>query len=178
MTSVNRTIVLIGLMGAGKSRVGAELSRLLKMPFVDSDKEIERSAGLPIPEIFEKFGEAAFREGERKVILRLLSQSPVVLASGGGAFIQPEIRSAIKEKAISVWLKADLATLVERTARSAGKRPLLRDVDPEQKLKELMDIRYPVYAEADITVHTDHQTPRQMAKTICRQIDAYTEKTG
>ena len=163
-------VVLVGLMGSGKTRVGIELSKLLKLPFFDSDKEIERAAGLSIPEIFEKFGEKEFRTGEKKVMLRLLSEGGKVLASGGGAFIQPEIRKEIKENATSVWLKADLETLVERTSRTTH-RPLLQGGDPAQKLKELMDARYPIYAEADITVMTDAQSPYDMAKRIKLELE-------
>lgn len=170
MAFSQQTIVLVGLMGSGKTRVGIELSRLLKLPFVDSDKEIERAAGLSIPEIFEKFGEKEFRNGEKKVMLRLLSEGGKVLASGGGAFIQEDIRKAVKDKAVSVWLKADLETLVERTSRTSH-RPLLRGTDPAAKLKELMDARYPIYAEADITVHTDEQSPKDMAKRIKMELE-------
>lgn len=166
-----RTIVLVGLMGSGKSRVGSELARLMGLPFVDSDREIEESAGMPIPEIFERFGEPEFRSGERKVLLRLLNGPPQVIASGGGAFIQQEIRDAVKKKAVSVWLKADLATLTERVSRT-DHRPLLRGVDPEAKLRELMEARYPLYAEADITVVTENQTPQDMAKKIRREIES------
>lgn len=169
MGDFQEIVVLVGLMGSGKSRVGLELSRLLKLPFIDSDKEIERSAGMPIPEIFERLGEKEFRAGEKKVMLRLLSGTPIVLASGGGAFIQPDIRAAVKEKALSVWLKASLETLVERTSRRDN-RPLLRGVDPRVKLQELMDVRYPIYAEADITVMTDEQSPRHMARVIQQKL--------
>jgi shikimate kinase len=164
-------IVLVGLMGAGKSRVGLELSRLLGLPFVDADREIEKSAGMPIPDIFAEFGEAEFRKGEMKVMERLLAGPPIVLASGGGAFIQPAVRAAIKKKAVSVWLKADLETLVARTRRTAH-RPLLQGVDRAEKLYELMAARYPVYAEADITLVTDKQTPQTMARRIRRELAA------
>lgn len=164
-------IVLVGLMGAGKSRVGLELSRLLGLPFVDADHEIEKSAGMPIPDIFAEFGEAEFRKGEMKVMERLLAGPPIVLASGGGAFIQPAVRSAIKKHAVSVWLKADLDTLVARTRRTAH-RPLLQGVDRADKLRELMEVRYPVYAEADITLVTDKQTPQSMARRIRRELAA------
>jgi len=164
-------IVLVGLMGAGKSRVGLELSRLLGLPFVDADHEIEKSAGMPIPDIFAEFGEAEFRKGEMKVIERLLAGPPIVLASGGGAFIQPAVRAAIKKKAVSVWLKADLETLVARTRRTAH-RPLLQGVDRAEKLSALMEARYPVYAEADITLVTDKQTPQSMARRIRRELAA------
>ncbi len=157
-------------MGSGKSRVGIELARLLKLPFVDADKEIEKAAGLKIPEIFEKFGEANFRAGEKKVMLRLLAEGDKVLASGGGAFIQPDIRAMVKTHATSVWLKASLETLVERTSRTDN-RPLLRGVDRSAKLQELMDLRYPLYAEADITVVTDAQTPKEMARRIIEKLN-------
>jgi len=163
-------IVLVGLMGSGKSRVGIELARLMKLPFVDADKEIERAAGMKIPEIFERLGEAEFRAGEKKVMLRLLSAGDKVLASGGGAFIQPDIRTAVKKYAVSVWLKASLETLVERTSRT-DHRPLLRGVDRAAKLQELMDKRYPLYAEADITVITDNQSPKEMARRILKEIE-------
>ena len=164
-------IVLVGLMGAGKSRVGRELARLLDVPFVDADHEIEKSAGMPVADIFAEFGEGAFRQGELKVMERLLSGPPIVLAAGGGAFIQPAVRSAIKKNGVSVWLKADLETLVARTRRTTH-RPLLQGVDRAQKLRELMDVRYPIYAEADITLLTDKQTPQTMARRIRRELAA------
>lgn len=172
MAAVQKSIVLVGLMGAGKSRVGLELARLMKLPFLDVDREIERAAGMKIPDIFERLGEAEFRKGERKVMLRLLSEDQRVLAAGGGAFIQPEIRAAVKEKAISVWLKANLETLVERTGRSDN-RPLLRHTDRAEKLRQLMEVRYPVYAEAAITVITDNQTPLEMAKRILEELKLF-----
>lgn len=165
-------IVLVGLMGAGKSRIGAELARLIKLPFIDVDQEIERAANLTIPEIFERFGEKEFRQGERQVMLRLLSGEGAVLASGGGAFIQPEIRSAIKNKAISVWLNANLETMVERTSRN-NRRPLLQGVNPAEKLQQLMEVRYPVYAEADITVVTDGQKPQDVARRIKTELERF-----
>lgn len=175
MAESTRIIVLVGLMGSGKSRVGFELAKLLKLPFVDSDKEIEKAAGMKISEIFETLGEDAFRQGELRVIERLLSGGSKVLASGGGAFIQPGVRAAIKGKAVSVWLKAGLDTLVERTGRT-NHRPLLQGTDPAQKLKELMDARYPIYAEADITLVTDDQAPREMARRIARELEQLEQK--
>ncbi len=165
-------IVLVGLMGAGKSRVGAELAKLLQLPFVDADREIEKAAGMPIPEIFATLGEPAFRQGEKRVMLRLLSGPPVVLASGGGAFVQDDIRAAIKsEKAVSVWLRADLETLVARTQRTQH-RPLLQNTDRAEKLQALIDARYPIYAEADIVLVTDKQTPQTMARRIKKELQA------
>lgn len=163
-------IVLVGLMGAGKSRVGAELAKLLNLPFVDADREIEKAAGMPIPEIFATLGEPAFRQGEKRVMKRLLSGAPLVLASGGGAFMQEDIRKAIKQnKAVSVWLKADLETLVARTKRTQH-RPLLQNTDRAEKLQALMDVRYPVYGEADIVLVTDKQTPQTMARRIKKEL--------
>ena len=170
-------IVLIGLMGSGKSRVGIELSRLLKMPFIDSDKEIEKAAGMSIPEIFDALGEPEFRKGEKKVMLRLLESGPKVLASGGGAFIQPDIRDAVKTTAVSVWRRARLETPVERTPR-ADRRPLLRGVYRTEQRSQLIDARYPVYAEADITVVTDDQSPRHMARIIIEQLEKWKRDRG
>jgi shikimate kinase len=166
---MEKSIVLVGLMGCGKSRVGAELAKRLSLPFVDADKEIEKAAGMSIPDIFEKFGEPWFRDGERKVMLRLLEGKRVVVASGGGAFIQPEIRDAVKTQGRSVWLRARLDTLVERVGRTDN-RPLLRGVDPSVKLQSLMDTRYPVYAEADITVEVDGETAHDVAMRIEEEI--------
>jgi shikimate kinase len=168
-----RIIVLVGLMGAGKTRIGAELAKLVNLPFFDADREIEHAAGMPIPDIFEKLGEAAFRAGEKKVMLRLLSEKGRIIAPGGGAFIQQDIREAIKKSAISVWLKADLPTLLERVSRT-DHRPLLRVADPAAKLRELMEARYPIYAEADITVISDRQTPQEMAQRIVKEIGKLT----
>lgn len=159
-------------MGSGKSRVGAELAKLMELPFIDSDREIEQAANCTIAEIFEKYGEQEFRKGERQVMQRLLLGEAKILASGGGAFIQPEIRKTVKEKALSVWLKADLQTLVERVSRTSH-RPLLREVDPAQRLQQLMDERYPVYAEADITVPIEQRTPRETALQVKAAIDRF-----
>ncbi|MFH1157368.1 MAG: shikimate kinase [Pseudomonadota bacterium] len=170
MTTSDRIIVLVGLMGSGKSRTGREVASLLKVPFVDADREIELAANCTVAEIFERFGEKEFRKLEKQVMGRLLSGGAIVLASGGGAFIQPEIRGIIKQRAISIWLKADLDTLIERTSRN-NRRPLLQGVDPAKRLRELMDARYPVYAEADITVVTDRQTPQDAALHIKDELD-------
>jgi len=146
-----RNIVLVGLMGAGKSSIGRRLANRLGLPFVDADTAIEAAAGCTIEEIFERFGEAHFRAGERRVIERLLEEGPQVVATGGGAFMDPQTRAAIRRRGISVWLKADLEVLVQRVKRRSN-RPLLKQGDPRETLGRLMDLRYPVYAEADITV--------------------------
>lgn len=175
--TTGKIIVLVGLMGAGKSRVGQELARLLDIPFVDSDREIEKAAGMRVAEIFERYGEQAFRTGEKKIMLRLLSGGDKVLASGGGGFIQEDIRQAVKEKAISVWLKADLETLLERATRS-DHRPLLRGGDPAAKMRALMEARYPIYAEADITIVTDRQSPLRMARKIKTALEKISKNKG
>lgn len=149
--AVPRTIVLVGLMGAGKSCIGRLLAGALDLPFVDADKEIEAAAGCTIDDIFTAHGEAAFREGERRVIARLLNQPKMVLATGGGAFMDTETRNLIRERATSVWLRADLELLLRRTARR-NNRPLLKRGEPREILKRLIEERYPVYAEADIMV--------------------------
>ena len=156
-----KTIALVGLSGVGKSSVGRRLALALGMPFRDADSEVEAAAGRPIPEIFAQYGEAAFRDGERRVIARLLTEPPHVLATGGGAFVQPETRRLIKEKAISVWLKADLELLARRVGRKDN-RPLFAGKDPIEVLSEQARVRYPAYAEADVTVETG-DTPHQAA---------------
>jgi shikimate kinase len=163
-----RTIVLVGLMGAGKSSIGRRLAQRLSLPFIDADKEIEAAAGCTIEEIFQRLGEQAFREGERRVILRLLDDPPHVLATGGGAFMDPLIRARIKERAISIWLYADLELLVRRVSRRSN-RPLLKGGNPRDILTALMERRYPVYAEADVRVDSADGPPEQ---TVQRVADA------
>ena len=148
-----RTITLVGLMGSGKSSVGKRLAQVLDLPFRDADDEVETAAGRSIPEIFEQLGEPAFRDGERRVIARLLEGPPIVLATGGGAFMNAETRELIKTKSVSVWLKADLPILAKRVARKEN-RPLLTGKDPMAVLTDQAAVRYPAYAQADITVET------------------------
>lgn len=148
---LTRPIVLVGLMGAGKTTVGRRLAAKLRVPFFDADEEIEVAANMRISEFFEAYGEAAFRDGERKVIERLLNGPPHVLATGGGAFMNEKTRALVKAQATSVWLKADLDLLVKRTALRSH-RPLLQSGDPREILARLLEERAPTYAEADITV--------------------------
>ncbi len=148
---VPKPVVLVGLMGAGKSHIGRRLGQRLRIPFVDADHEIEKAAGRSIADIFKEFGEQEFREGERRVIARLLDSENMVLATGGGAFMNDETRERILESSISVWLRADLDLLVKRTSRRDS-RPLLKTGDPREILQRLIDERYPVYALADIIV--------------------------
>lgn len=146
-----RPITLVGLMGAGKTTVGRRLAAQLRLPFVDADAEIELASGMSIAEIFERFGEAHFRDGERRVIARLIDGETKVIATGGGAFMQPDTRALILERTLAVWLDADIETLVERVRRR-NTRPLLKDRDPGEVLTELAAIRNPVYAEAQIRI--------------------------
>jgi shikimate kinase len=148
-----RSLVLVGMMGAGKTAVGRRLAAAFGLPFIDADEEIEKAAGCSISDIFALHGEAAFRDGERRVIARLLKQPVAVLATGGGAFMDARIRASIKASGISVWLKADLETLWHRVRRRSH-RPLLNTPNPKETLEALMKTRYPVYAEADITVES------------------------
>ncbi len=147
-------LVLVGLMGAGKSSVGKRLSEYLNVGFIDSDQEIEKAAGMNIVEIFEKFGEQYFRAGERKVINRLILHEPQVLSTGGGAFISKEIREVVKIHGFSIWLKADLETLWPRIS-GKGNRPLLKNNYPKKELENLIIKRNPVYKKADITIKTN-----------------------
>jgi shikimate kinase len=149
----NRPIVLVGLMGAGKSSVGRRLALALGLPFFDADDEVEKAARRKIPEIFAEMGEPAFRDGERRVIARLLDGPPHVLATGGGAFMNAETRALIKAKATSIWLKADVDVLVRRVGRKAD-RPLLSGKNPREVLQALAAQRHPLYAEADIVVES------------------------
>jgi len=147
-----RSIVLVGMMGAGKSSIGRRLAQRLGIGFVDADAEIEAAAGMTIAEIFANYGEPDFRSGEARVIARLLDHGQQVLATGGGAFMNAETRAGIRQNGVSVWLKAEFDVLMKRVKRRAtADRPMLQG-DPAQRIRHLMDERYPVYAEADITV--------------------------
>ncbi len=147
------TVVKVGMMGAGKSSIGRRLANRLGMAFADADSEIEQAANASIPEIFETHGEAYFRDGERRVIQRLLDGSQKVLATGGGAFIQPDTRAAIQAKGISIWLKADRDLLLQRVKRRSN-RPLLNTGDPAEVIEKLIAERYPIYAEANIHIQS------------------------
>jgi len=169
---VPRTIALVGLMGAGKSSIGRRLAQRLKVPFIDADSEIETAAGVTIEEIFERHGEAAFREGERRVIARLLEGPVQVLATGGGAFMDPTTRALLRERAISVWLRADLELLLSRVTRR-NNRPLLKAGEPRAVLERLIAERYPVYAEADITVDTVEGPPDATLDRVMEALAAH-----
>jgi shikimate kinase len=161
----HRTIVLVGLMGAGKTNIGRRLAARLNLPFFDSDNEIETAAGESIEEIFRNRGEAAFRDGERRVIARLLAQPTHVLATGGGAFIDPATRSVIARRGVSVWLRADLDVLLARVSRR-NNRPLLQHSDPRAVLAALIEHRHPIYAEADLVIDSGEGPAEQTASRV------------
>ena len=173
----NRALVLVGLMGAGKTSVGRRLAEKLEIPFVDADHEIEVAAGKTIPEIFNDHGEAYFREGERRVITRLLENGKQVLATGGGAFMNTETREKIKGHGLSLWLKADLDVLLKRVAKR-NDRPLLLKEDPTIVMKRLIDQRYPVYAEADITVESRDVQHGQMVNDVIKALAEFGSLEG
>lgn len=166
-----RTIVLVGLMGAGKTKIGRRLATRLSLPFFDSDTEIETAAGETIEEIFRNRGEALFRDGERRVIARLLTQPTHILATGGGAFMDAGTRAAIAARGVSVWLRADLDVLVARVARRTN-RPLLQQKDPREVMATLIERRHPIYAEADLVVDSGAAPAEQ---TTTRVIAALAE---
>ena len=164
-----RSLVLVGLMGCGKTSVGRKLSQRLALPFVDADEEIERAANTTIPEIFAEHGEPYFRDGERRVIARLLRGGPQVLATGGGAYMNETTRAAIREAGISIWLKAELPLLMKRVARRTN-RPLLKSADPEGAMRRFIEVRYPIYALADVTVESREVPHETMADAVIRAL--------
>jgi shikimate kinase len=169
---LDRPVVLVGLMGVGKSTVGKRLAARLDLPFVDADHAIEEAADLSIAEIFEKFGEAHFRDGERRVIARLIEGSPKVIATGGGAFMQAETRALILDRAIAIWLDADIEVLVDRVRRRSGTRPLLKDRDERQVLTELAAVRNPVYALAPIHIRSQALPHEDTVEAIVKALAA------
>ncbi len=169
---LDRSIVLVGLMGAGKSAIGRRLAARLGLKFVDADTEIEKAAGCSIADIFEIHGEPAFREGERRVVARLLKEPPHVLATGGGAFMDAETRERIRERGISVWLRADLELLLSRVSRRDD-RPLLKDGDKRTILSELIAQRHPVYAKADIVVDSEDVPHDRMVDKIIAAVNDF-----
>jgi len=172
-----KTIVLVGLMGAGKSSIGRRLAQRLDLPFIDADKEIEAAAGCTIEEIFERFGETAFRDGERRVILRLLDGPLHVLATGGGAFMDPVIRERVRGAAISIWLHAEIDLLLKRVSRR-NNRPLLKADDPRAVLERLIAQRYPVYAEADLRIDSADGPPEITVQKVIEALHGFAVERG
>jgi shikimate kinase len=166
-----RSIVLVGMMGSGKSTIGARLAQRIGLRFVDADAEIETAAGMSIPDIFATRGEAEFRAGERRVIARLLTQGPRIVATGGGAFMNEETRARIAEHGLSIWLKADVDTLMRRVRKRAN-RPLLQTEDPEATLRALLAAREPTYALADITITSQDDPHDVVVDAVIAALDA------
>ncbi len=166
---INRPIVLVGMMGVGKSSVGRKLAEQLRLAFVDADDEIELAAGMSIAEIFERFGEAYFRDGERRVIARLIDGAPKVIATGGGAFINQQTRTLILERTRSIWLDADIMVLAERVSRR-NHRPLLSGRDPVKVLTELGAVRNPIYAQAEIHIRSDASPHTRTVENILKAL--------
>jgi shikimate kinase len=167
----DRSIVLVGLMGAGKSTVGRRLAKRLHLQFVDSDEEIERAADQTIPEIFERFGEPSFRDGERRVIARLIEGEPKVIATGGGAFMNEETRTLILDRCLAIWLDADIDTLAERVSRRDN-RPLLRNKEPASVLRELAALRNPIYAMAHLHIRSSASPHERTVELIIEALSA------
>lgn len=173
---LDRPIVLVGLMGVGKSTVGRRLARRLGLPFVDSDEAIEDAAGCSAAEIFERFGEADFRDGERRLVARLIDGAVRVIATGGGAFIDPRTRRLLNERAITIWLDAPLEVLTERTGRR-DTRPLLRNGDRKRTLERLQRERQPAYAEAHIHVRSGNGAHKDVVDTILHQLEQHLSRS-
>jgi shikimate kinase len=171
----HRAIVLVGLMGAGKTSVGRRLAERLELGFVDADHEIEKAAGKTIAEIFADHGEAYFREGEKRVIGRLLENGPQVLATGGGAYMNEETRALIKQHGVSVWLKADLELLLKRVMKRDN-RPLLKQGDRREVMANLIAVRYPIYAEADVVVESQDVQHSQMVNEVIHALASWFER--
>lgn len=172
-----RSIVFVGLMGAGKTAIGRKVAQMLGMPFIDSDHEIESVSRMTVPDLFELYGEPEFRSLERRVIARLVEEGGRVVSTGGGAFMNEETRSAIAANAVSVWLKAELDVLMERVAKNKH-RPLLRDPDPRAVMERLMKERHPVYAQADVTVFTRDEPKDVIAAETISALARHLEGTG
>ncbi len=173
----DRTIALVGLMGVGKSTVGRRLGQRLGLPFADGDDEIEAAAGMTVSDIFARLGEAEFRDGEARVMKRLLEGPPMVLATGGGAILNAETRTLLKQHAITVWLRADIKVIAARVARR-DTRPLLRGKDPAEALTAMAEVRYPVYGQADVTVDVGGGAHAEAVEAIVRALDAYRADTS
>jgi shikimate kinase len=165
-----KTLVLVGLMGAGKTSVGRKLAQTLQLPFADSDHEIENVSRMTVPELFEVYGEVEFRALEQRVVTRLVADGPAVIGTGGGAFMNADTRAAIRASGISIWLKADIDTLMERVARRQN-RPLLKTSDPRAVMRKLMEDRYPVYGEADVTIVSRDARHATIAAEIIKAVD-------
>ncbi len=167
-----RALVLVGLMGAGKSVIGKRVATMLRLPFYDSDQEIEKAAQMTITELFEIYGESEFRALEQRVILNLMKKSPLVLATGGGAYINENIRKAIHKNGISIWLKVDLDILMQRVSKHPT-RPLLQTANPKETMQKLMEQRYPIYEKANLTINSHKESRHTVAQNVIRSVQHY-----
>lgn len=172
-----RSVVFVGLMGAGKTAIGRRVSSMLDLPFTDSDHEIESVSRMTVPDLFERYGEAEFRALEQRVIARLLETGPQVLSTGGGAFMNEQTRSAIAAHGLSVWLKADVDILLDRVSKKQN-RPLLQNANPRAVLEKLMVERYPVYALADVTVPTRDERKEVIAGEVVEALESHLAKSA
>ena len=173
--NIDRTIALVGLMGAGKSTIGRRLSDQLGLPFCDTDREVEAAAGRPIADIFDDFGEEAFIEGERRVLTRLLQEAPMVLATGCGTYLDPSSRALMNKSAITIWLKADIDTLVKRTHRREG-RPQLGDGDSRRCLSAMMDGQIHIFEEAHIIISSDEGPHKKIVDQLIEALEEHFEE--
>ncbi|WP_026017271.1 shikimate kinase [Bartonella birtlesii] len=168
----NRALVFVGLMGAGKSVIGKRVATMLHLPFYDSDNEIEKASKMTITELFKTYGESEFRALEQRVIFNLIKKSPLILATGGGAYINQDIRKTIQQNAISIWLKVDLNILMQRVSKRKT-RPLLQTENPTETMQKLMEQRYPIYAKANVTVNSHKESRLTIAKAVIRSVQHY-----
>lgn len=173
LDKLDRPVVMIGLMGAGKTRMGNLLSGELGVAFTDSDNEIVKAAGCSIPEIFDRFGEKAFRDGEHKVLTRLIGEKKGVISTGGGAVMTPATASLIWQNAVSIWVRADMDTTLKRVKRNIARRPMLHNGDPEEILNRLIKERYPVYEKADIVIDTDEGSARLVLSDMLESLHRF-----
>ena len=171
----SRCVVLVGMMGAGKTSIGRRLANVLHLPFLDADVEIEKAANLTIPEIFAQYGEAQFREGERRVLARLLSTGPAVIATGGGAFMCEETRERCRKDGVTVWLKAEHSVLMDRVRKKGG-RPLLEQPEPEKVMRRLLAEREPIYATADLVLPSRDGPQYALVGELVAALDAHLAK--
>ncbi|ENN90116.1 shikimate kinase [Bartonella bovis m02] len=168
-----KALVFVGFMGSGKSIIGKHVATMLSLPFYDSDQEVEKTAQMTITQLFEMYGESKFRALEQQVILNIIKKGPLILATGGGAYMNEDIRKAIHQNGISIWLKADLHVLIERVLWGEGARPLLQTTNPKETMQKLMEQRYPIYAQANLTINNHAEHCHIVAHNVIRSVERY-----
>ncbi|AQX20527.1 shikimate kinase [Bartonella sp. WD16.2] len=173
LSSLNqKALVFVGLMGSGKSVIGKHVATILSLPFYDSDQEVEKAAQMTIVQLFETYGESKFRTLEQKIILNIIKKGPLILATGGGAYMNEDIRKAIHQNGISIWLKADLHVLIERISGCCA-RPLLQTANPKETMQKLMEQRYPIYAQANLTINNHEEHYHVVAYNVIQAVQRY-----